>query len=387
MKHCLRVPRIFIPRGNMAAFSVVACDQFTSDRAYWERVRKKAGDISALDFILPEVYLGEEDEERAKAAHECMYRALEEDRLEKLVRGCVLTKRYLKAGVRQGILAAIDLEAYTSDYGVSSPIRSSEEVVPSRLPPRVAMRRGAILEFPHAVLFYKDKKNKIARILEDEDLEQLYDFELMEGGGRVTGHFIPQDLAEYVLDAMQTKGEPCLAVADGNHSVAAAKAYWEEIKPSLSLVDQLNHPARFMLVELENIYDEAVIFHPIHRILKGVDRETAIDFITSSVRCKREGALLYPALHAGGEGVKKIDDLLETYVRQNGGSIDYIHGEQELAALAKDENSVGIVLKAIEKDDFFDELKGGHNFPKKTFSLGEGKEKRYYLEGREISYD
>lgn len=387
MRNCIRIPRIFIPREGFQQWSVIACDQHTSDRGYWERVAREVGDApSTLRLILPEVYLGEDDEERIKQIHEQMYEALESEQIVKLNRGLILVERTTASGVRRGIVAAIDLEAYTTAYGESSPIRPSEEVVPSRLPPRIAVRRGAPLEFPHAIVFYRDKKNKVMRELLEEELEKLYDFELMEGGGHLKGYFIPEFIAADVAQELHTRGEPCFAVADGNHSVAAAKAYWEEIKPKLTAAELRNHPARFTLVELVNVYDPAVVFHPIHRLVKGVEREAFCDYFTRAVKCRREGGVLYPALPAGAAGVQKTDELVENFVRINGGSVDYIHGEEDLIRLAAEEDRVGIALKAIDKDDFFPRLKKGV-FPKKTFSLGEGSEKRYYLEGREISYD
>lgn len=387
MRNCIRIPRIFIPREGFQQWSVIACDQHTSDRGYWERVAREVGDApSTLRLILPEVYLGEDDEERIKQIHEQMYEALESEQIVKLNRGLILVERTTASGVRRGIVAAIDLEAYTTAYGESSPIRPSEEVVPSRLPPRIAVRRGAPLEFPHAIVFYRDKKNKVMRELLEEELEKLYDFELMEDGGHLKGYFIPEFIAADVAQELHTRGEPCFAVADGNHSVAAAKAYWEEIKPKLTAAELRNHPARFTLVELVNVYDPAVVFHPIHRLVKGVEREAFCDYFTRAVKCRREGGVLYPALPAGAAGVQKTDELVENFVRINGGSVDYIHGEEDLIRLAAEEDRVGIALKAIDKDDFFPRLKKGV-FPKKTFSLGEGSEKRYYLEGREISYD
>ncbi len=388
MKNCLKVPRILLPREGFETWSVIACDQFTSDRAYWQRVESRVGSaFSTLHFILPEIYLGENDEERIAEIHSNMFRALDEGAVEKLVRGFVLTERTTLSGVRRGIIAAIDLEAYTMGRGELSPIRSSEEVVASRLPARVAVRRGAPLEFPHAILFYRDKKDKIMQNLLRGDLEELYDFDLMEGGGHIKGYFIPEDVSLEVAYDLHGKGEPCFAVADGNHSVAAAKAFWEELKPTLLPEERRTHPARYTLVELVNLYSPAVVFHPIHRVVKETDAAALIDFFTGNVKCKREGNVLIPNLPAGAAGVEKTDALIEAFVRANGGKIDYIHGERELRALASGEDCVGILLKPLDKDDFFDRLKGGGNFPKKTFSLGEGVEKRYYLEGREISYD
>ncbi len=388
MKGCLKVPRVLLPREGFERWAVIACDQFTSDRAYWQRVESFVGTASStLHFILPEIYLGEDDEGRIAAIHENMYRALEGGALEKLVRGFVITERTTQSGIRRGIIAAIDLEQYTMGKGEVSPIRSSEEVVAARLPARVAVRRGAPLEFPHAILFYRDKKDKIMHALMHGDLEVLYDFDLMEGGGHIKGYYLPEDISEEVAYDLHGKGEPCFAVADGNHSVAAAKAYWEELKPTLQPEERRTHPARYTLVELVNLYSPAVIFHPIHRIVKETDAAALIDYFTRNVKCKREGNVLIPNLPAGAVGVEKTDALIEAYVRANGGKIDYIHGEKELRSLAANEDCVGILLKPLDKDDFFDRLKGGGNFPKKTFSIGEGVEKRYYLEGREISYD
>jgi hypothetical protein len=388
MKTCIRIPRILLPEQGFEKWSVIACDQFTSDRAYWARVKENVGDEpSTLNFILPEVYLGEEDEERIAEIHGNMYAALESEKITKLNRGIVFTERTTVAGIRRGIVASIDLEAYTCNKGELSPIRSSEEVVPSRLPARVAVRRGAPLEFPHALIFYKDKKNRAVRTLLHEELEVLYDFDLMEGGGRLKGYFVPEYLATGILPDLYSRTEPSFAVADGNHSVAAAKAYWEEVKIGLTEKETRNHPARFTLVELVNLYDDAVVFHPIHRLVTGIDPEAFCDYFKKSVKCKRKGNVLYPALGGSAESVEKADALIETFVKQNGGKIDYIHGEKELCGFANAEDCAGVALKAIEKDGFFERLKDGGNFPKKTFSVGEDIEKRYYTEGREISYD
>lgn len=387
MRGCIAVPRIVLPLSGFEKWAVIACDQFTSDREYWKRVEREVGDQpSALRFILPEAFLGEDDGNKIEEIHANMYAALEQGVTEKLLRGCVLTERVTSSGTRRGIVAALDLEYYTTERGVSSPIRSSEEVVPSRLPARVEVRRGAPLEFSHAMVFYRDPKNKIVRGLLDEELETLYDFDLMEGGGHIKGSFIPEDLAVGVLRDMHMRQEPSFAVADGNHSIAAAKAYWEEVKAGLDGKERENHPARYALAELVNIYDKAIVFRPIHRLVKNVDADAFCDFFLKSVKGKREGNVIYPRLPAGAEGVRRTDELCEQFIKCNGGSVDYIHGEEELKALAG-EGCAGIVLLPPDKDDFFPQLKNGGNFPKKTFSIGEARDKRYYIEGREISYD
>ena len=388
MRSCLRLPRILLPREGFETWAVIACDQFTSDREYWKRVERTVNDApSTLHFILPEIYLGEEDDARIEAIGESMYAALENDVLSKLTRGAVFTERTTHTGVRRGIVACIDLEAYSAAEGEETPIRASEEVVAERLAPRIAERRACPLEFPHAILFYRDKKDRAVRGLLREELEPLYDFDLMEGGGHVTGKFIPADLGEAVLQLLHAKGDPVFAVADGNHSVAAAKAHWEEVNAGLKKDENAHHPARFMLAELVNLYDPAVVFYPIHRLVRDVETEAFCDFFMRNVKCRREGNVLIPALEGGAAGAARTDELCEAFLRANGGTVDYIHGEKELARRASEEGCAGVRLAAMEKDDLFPALKGGHTLPKKTFSLGEAKEKRYYLEGREISYD
>ncbi len=386
MKNCLMIPRVLIPREGFEKWAVIACDQFTSDRDYWKRVERAVGNSpSALNYILPEAFLGENDEERIAAARERMYADLEDGVLEKLNRGFILTERTTPSGTRRGIVACIDLEEYSFERGEKTPIRSSEEVVKERLPARVALRRAVPLEFPHALVFYRDKKNKVGRYLANEDLEELYDFELMEGGGRLKGFYLPDDLSEDVSELMHTRGIS-FAVADGNHSVAAAKRFWEELKPTLS-AEQLDfHPARFMLVELVNLYDESIVFRPIYRIVQNTDAEALMRLLQRELKGKWEGNIV----HLAGKGpvpVERCDALIERFVKEHGGTIDYIHGEEELFRLAAEAHTVGVMPRPLEKDDFFDYLDGGVNLPKKCFSIGEAREKRYYFEGREISYD
>lgn len=386
MKSCLRIPRLLLPRkeADPEAWSVAACDSF--DRAYWERVARNVGDApSTLRFILPEAVSDGEDGECIKAIHENMYAALETDALEKFVRGFLLTVRETTAGTRRGIVAAIDLEQYTTGRGEMSPIRPAEEPDAARVSARLKARRGAPLEFAEAIVFYRDKRDKAIKGLKKEELDLLYDFELMEGGGHIAGYFIPEYIAQDLIFDLHMRGDPCFAVAEGNDAVAAAKAHWDEVKLGLSLDERKNHPARFCLVELVNLLDDAVELCPVHRLVKDVEKEAFCDYFMRAVKCKRKGSVLYPAL-SGIEAVTKTDELIENFLRANTGSVDYICGEEKLIGLAEGEDCVGIALKALDKDDFFAHLKGGV-LPKRAFSVGEEKDKRYYLEGREISYD
>ena len=387
MRTCLRIPRILLPREGFETWAVIACDQFSSDREYWRRVERCVGDApSTLNFILPEADLGEDDAARIEEIRAAMYSALENDALSKLTRGLIFTERTTRAGVRRGILVCIDLEAFSAEEGVMSPVRASEQIIPGRLSFRVALRRATPLEFPHTLVFYRDKKDKAVKSLLREELEKLYDFDLMEGGGHLTGWFVPDYIAADVVNMLHTKGDPVFAVADGNHAVAAAKQYWEELKPTLRQEELGSHPARFTFVEMVNICDPAVVFHPIHRLVKDVETEAFCDFVMRSVKCKREGNVI-TGLPAGIAGVRIADELCEKFVRAGGGRIDYVHGTKRLQSCAAEEDCAGILLTAMDKEDFFPALKGGALLPKKAFSLGMSKEKRYYLEGREISYD
>ena len=386
MKNCFRIPRVLLPRKGFRKWAVIACDQFTSDRGYWERVAREVGDApSAFHMILPEVYLGEDDEERIENIHESMRFALEEGWMHKAARGLVLVERTTKAGVRKGLLACIDLEEYSYEEGASSLIRATEEVVPSRLPPRVAVRRGALVEFPHAIVFYRDKKDKLMRALEKEDLEKLYDFDLMEHGGHLTGWFLPEDISIDALHMLSGLASPCFAVADGNHSVAAAKAYWEEVREKLPERERRNHPARFTLVEMVNVFDGAIAFHPIHRLVKETDAEAFCSYFAGKVPCTRQGRTLYPKIASAPECVSRTDEAIAEYLKHNEGKVDYVHGDEFLKDPGED--CAAIAMPELDREEIFTTLKKGKRFPRKTFSIGEAEDKRYYLEGREISYD
>ena len=386
MKNCFRIPRVLLPRKGFRKCAVIACDQFTSDRGYWERVAREVGDApSAFHMILPEVYLGENDEERIENIHESMRFALEEGWMHKAARGLVLVERTTKAGVRKGLLACIDLEEYSYEEGASSLIRATEEVVPSRLPARVAVRRGSLVEFPHAMVFYRDKKDKLMRALEKEDLEKLYDFDLMEHGGHLTGWFLPEDISIDALHMLSGLASPCFAVADGNHSVAAAKAYWEEVKATIPDNERRNHPARFTLVEMVNVFDEAIAFHPIHRLVKETDAEAFCSYFAGKVPCTRQGRTLYPKIASAPECVSRTDEAIAEYLKHNEGKVDYVHGDEFLKDPGED--CAAVAMPELDREEIFTTLKKGKRFPRKTFSIGEAEDKRYYLEGREISYD
>lgn len=387
MKQMITIPRLYLPRGNFEKWSVVAGDRFAYDGAYWNRLKEEAGgEPSALRFIFSEA-ISEEDEEFPREACSYQYAMLESEHIEKLTRGCVLVERYTSAGIRRGIVACIDLEAYTDKRGESSPVRPLQEVDGASVKRLLKLRRETPLEFSHVAVLYKDPKNKLMKSLLKEDLEELYDFSLMENGGRLRGLFLPEYLADEVVRQLPSRGEPCFAVADGCSSLSAAKRYWEELKEGLSSREKLFHPARFALVEFLNIYDDAVRVLPVNRVLAETDTEAFCDYFSRSVKCRREGNVLYCEKAVTAELFTEVNALVETYLRANGGRVYYVSGEKQAAEAAKKKEGVALVFRPFDKDGLFASLGGGKLFPKKSFALGEEGEARYYTEGREIGYD
>lgn len=372
-----------MPRGGVEQWAVPAPDRHPLDMAFWGRVAQTVGDApSCLRFFVPDGLAGEDDLP-LREMHENMYRALEEEKLERIGRGFVLTERSTKRGVRYGIVAAVDLEAYTHVRGESSEIRPAQGTDPAVVSLRLAERRGAPLEFPHTVLFYRDKRNKLVKGLLQEDLEPLYDFDLMEGGGHLKGYYIDEDLAYFVADMLPSRSEPCLLAADGVEVLTAAKCFWEELKPILKAQELRSHPARFALVELVNLYSEAVELQPVHRLVHDVEAEALCDYFSRQVKCVRKGNLLYPSLSAA-KAVAKTDAALAAFLRANGGKIEYVCSFDGRELLS---DEVGIVLPAIEKEDLFPAMKDGKLLPAHTFLACKDSDARYCLEGREISYD
>ncbi len=382
MKNCIRVPKVYIPRKDFEKWLTLGRDRFSDDPSYWQRVERAVGDApSALRFLLPR----EEGEDEAALIHEireAMFALLEDGSLEKLNRGGVLVSRETAAGTRHGILLCIDLEAYTMSEGEVSHLRPSQAFDREAAARVARLRKGTVLEFPHAAVFYRDKHKKIVRWL-GEELEEIYT--ACPETGPVSGCFIPEPDAADVAEDLRTRGDPCFAVADGEEELAGAKMAWEDIKSTLSPAEILNHPARFALVEFLNLYEDAAAIEPLHRLVTGIETEAFCGWFCKQLKCKREGNLLYPAVRDGADAVKKTDALIAEFLRRSGGRVKYIRSEE--LALAREEECAAVVLKGIKKEDLFSYLKGGKRLPAHTFVLGGEQEGRYHLEGREISYD
>lgn len=402
---------ILLPENTpMEQWSVIACDQFTSDPAYWQRVRQTAGEgPSTIHLILPEAELGSANEaETVKSINAAMERYLKENVFAVYPNSYVYVERTLADGsVRPGLLGAVDLEGYDYHVGSNSPIRATEKTVLERIPPRQRVRKDAAIELPHVLMLCDDdEKSLIEPIAAVRDsLPMLYDFDLMEQGGHISGWLVQGQMAadfdqRFAAFAASVdgkyadlKGSVLLAVGDGNHSLATAKSCYEALKAANPGVDLSNHPARYSLVELENIHDPSLVFAPIHRIIVDTDTEKLLSDMGKV--CADGG---YPVQWVVGEksgtvyldkargelAVAVLQEFLDQWLAENAGTIDYIHGDEEVVSLAKQKNAIGFLLPAMEKHQLFRGVISGGALPRKTFSMGHAREKRYYLEGRRI---
>ncbi len=403
---------ILFPKTNdMRRWAVIACDQFTSDAAYWQRVRDYVGSApSTLHMILPEADLGTGNEaEAVKKINATMEQYLDNDVFEVYANSYVYVERTLQNGtVRPGLIGAVDLEEYNYNLGSESAVRATERTVLERIPPRQRVRKDAGIEFPHVLMLADDDKKQLIEPIAamKESLVKLYDFDLMEDGGHITGWLVEGEVAKAFderlaayIEAVPAKysdlsGAPVvLAVGDGNHSLATAKSCYETLKKENPNVDLSSHPARYALVELENIHDDSQVFEPIHRILVDVDGEKLLKDLQGI--CAEDGfeveyvmgenrGKLYLDRARGELAVAVLQEFLDAWMQENKCEIDYIHGDEEVAELAKKPNCVGFLLPSMEKHQLFRGVISGGVLPRKTFSIGHAREKRYYLEGRRI---
>lgn len=392
--HAIKIPQILLPKkADMHLWAVNACDQFTSDEKYWKELDNLVGGKpSALRLIFPEIYLKDNPEKRIAEINAHMREYLEGGVFEKVEGGFVLVERTTQSGTRTGIVLAIDLEDYDFRAGSKALIRSTEATILERIPPRVRIRENAPIELPHIMLLYDDPENSVLKSVKRGKV--LYDFDMNMGGGHVKGTYIPNAAA--VTEAFYAlaggdkygKGENLLfAVGDGNHSLATAKTCWENIKKTLSPEQAATHPARFALVEAVNIYDGALTFEPIHRLVKTDKAQKFVSGLKTN-----GGKKAYIAVNGKvseiafsddvPEGIRQLDVYISDFIKSNGGEVDYIYGDGELKEFSS--QGVGVILPPIEKGDFFRLIVTGGNLPRKTFSMGEGNEKRYYIEAKLI---
>ncbi len=393
-------------------YAVVACDQFTSEPAVWDETEKIVGEApSTLRFILPELWLPER-KERIPGIHDAMERALSNGTFTEYPHAMIYLRRTQSDGtVREGLIGAIDLLDYDYRPGSKPPIRATEGTVLERVPPRVDIRRGAKIELPHVMLLLDDPNKTVIEPLAEiaTDKAPLYDFDLMQGGGHVTGYLLDraeQKRVDDTLEALAPEGEDPLvfAVGDGNHSLAAAKAYFEELLETLG-DEAMTHPARYALVELVNLHSAALVFRPIYRAVFGADQNDLMnallsDVLTSSVTNvgapaahltvltkENSSAVTYPhGTHPLDVGT--LQSFLDRYVAAHPGvTVDYIHGEDALASIVSERGAIGFTFPGMEKEQLFPAVSERGALPRKTFSMGEARDKRYYLEARKIAED
>lgn len=394
---------------DMSKWSVIACDQYTSEPEYWKKLYETVGDApSTLKLILPEIFLSESKKRIPEINAEM--ETYKNSVLHTYKDAMVYVERTLPSGLcRRGIVAAIDLCKYDFKTHSSAEIRATEGTVLERIPPRVAIRQDATLEFPHIMLFVDDAQKSVIEPLALDalagGLEKIYDFDLCAGGGSIRGFLITGALQNKINAAISSlykgEGDMVFAVGDGNHSLATAKTCFENLKEQIGEEAAMRHPARFALCEVVNIHDECIVFEPIYRVIFGADPEKLIsDFCSlgaqssltpSGKGCEFEiisgGRSVFVSFE-NGEGKLPVAILQEFLDAQKAQfpdiEVDYIHGENSLRALSESEDSVGFLFSGIDKSVLFSSISENGSLPRKAFSMGTADEKRFYLEGRAI---
>ncbi len=432
----IQIPRVYLPRPgtDLTKWAVIACDQFTSQPEYWNDVERIVGDApSTLNLTFPEVYLDKPGgEERIRNIQANMRKYMDEGILQPHD-GLIYVERTVDGKTRKGIILCLDLEAYDFTKGSSSLIRATEGTIVDRLPPRIKIREGAALELPHILVLIDDPNHTVIEPVSaaKSNLQKLYDFDLMLGSGHLTGYAIDRAFEDQVVQALRglanpqvfaekygiDKNQPVLlfAMGDGNHSLATAKAIWEKMKPQVGT----EHPSRYALVEIENVHDEGLEFEPIHRVLFGLKKDLFAELekafganltyrgVASAKEMVQavdaaQGETQTIGLVGGGEGktfgvievanassnlpVGTLQSFLDTFLKDGGAEkIDYVHGEDVTVKLGSQPGNAGFYLPGMSKSDLFKTVILDGALPRKTFSMGEAHEKRFYMEAREIS--
>lgn len=402
---------------DMSKWAVIACDQYTSEQEYWEKTSEITGAApSTLNLILPEVYLEDPDvEERLSKIHQCMKQYEEEGLFTEYKNTMIYLERTDSSKkVRAGLVGKIDLEEYNYQKGSKSQVRATEATVVERIPPRIKVRRGADLELPHIMILIDDEKETVLEPLakKKESLQKVYDFDLMQGGGSLKGYLLGEKEIEAVdealtalcdLDAFNAKyglsEEHVLlyAMGDGNHSLATAKEFYEQLKAAHPGEDFSNHPARYALVEIVNLHSPALEFEAIHRILTEVDPDDLLESMKEVLGIEKEGeGQKLIAVRDGQEEelvitkpcskltVGSLQNFLDRYLKEKGGKIDYIHGKDTVIHLSSQPGSIGFLLPDMGKEELFPTVICDGALPRKTFSMGHAEDKRYYVECRKI---
>ena len=409
---------ILIPKNvDMHKWSVVACDQYTSEPKYWEEVENIVKDApSTLRLTLPEIYLNDNNvEDKIRKINETMIDYLNNDMFNEYENSMIYLERTQSDGkVREGLMGIVDLEDYSYEKGSQTLIRATEKTVIERIPPRMKVRENAILELPHIMILIDDEKKNIIESLKNEvsTNDLVYDFDLMQNGGHIKGYKLNENIINDIINKLSLladktyfeekynvtdKGVLLFAMGDGNHSLATAKACYEKLKETMSKEEYLNHPARYALVELVNLHSPALEFEAIHRVVFDTNVNDLLDSLYKYYDINDEGngqkielitkdfdKTLYISNPKSNIAVGSIQIFLDEYLNDNKGSIDYIHGEDVTKNLAKNEGNVGFIFDAMAKEELFKTVILDGALPRKTFSMGHSYDKRFYLEARKI---
>jgi hypothetical protein len=430
----IQIPQVYLPKADtdFKKWAVIACDQFTSEPEYWRDVERMVGEApSTLNLTFPEVYLEKPGvTERINAIQASMRQYLDSGILQPR-EGFIYVERTVNGRTRNGMILSLDLERYDYTQGSASLIRATEGTIVERLPARIKIREGAALELPHILVLIDDPNRTVIEPLSaaKSKLEKLYDFDLMLDSGHLAGYALSADYENKVVEALRdlanpeifaskygiAKDQPVLlfAMGDGNHSLATAKAIWEKMKPQVGM----DHPSRFALVEIENVHDEGLEFEPIHRVLFGLKKDifaalqssfgsnfNDIPASDAEEMIKRvdsaEGEKQVIGLVGGGKGCRVIEiahassnlpvgtiqSFLDPFIKNGGAEkIDYVHGKDVVVRLGLQPGNAGIYLPGMHKSDLFKTVILDGALPRKTFSMGEAREKRFYMETRKIS--
>ena len=418
MKIPFKRGNILLPKNtDMTKWSVVACDQYTSEPEYWNDVEKIVGDApSTLKLTLPEIYLEDENvSERIAKINSNMKALLDEDFFSEYKDSMIYLERTQSDGkIREGLIGVVDLEAYSYEKGAETPIRATEKTVIERIPPRVKIRENAPLELPHIMILIDDDKKQIIENLKNKVSEDdiVYDFDLMKNGGHVKGYLLNEETMDEVDKGLKELADKevfakkydvnnkevlLFAMGDGNHSLATAKACYEKLKETMSEEEYLNNPARYALVELVNLHSPALEFEAINRVIFNTEPEKLLNSLKEYYQINKDGngqeievitndvdEKWYIENPKSNIAVGSIQIFLDEYLKNNEGKIDYIHGEETTKNLAKQSGNVGFIFEAMPKNELFKTVILDGSLPRKTFSMGHSYDKRYYLESRKI---
>lgn len=413
------LPKFSKDSEKMKKWSVVACDQYTSEPEYWQAVEECVGEsASTLRLTIPEIYLNDLDiEDRIKNANSAMAKYMENNIFTEYKNTYIFVERTLKSGVKRlGIVGAVDLEDYDYAKGSQTKIRATEGTVVSRIPPRLKVRKDALIELPHIMMLIDDEASSIVEPNSNikDTFEKVYDFDLMQNSGHITGYKMSEIAADELdkklaaldnIDAFNEKygvkkNSPLIyAMGDGNHSLATAKAYYENLKSEIGEEKAKQSPARYALCELVNLHDKSLEFEAIHRVIFDADGKEFMDAFKAEYNVSTEDGAEGQSFVFVYDGkaekvtvtnpkeyltVATVQKFMDSYFEKHEGEVDYIHGEDVVKKLCEDKKNFGIIFDAMDKSDLYKSVIIDGALPRKTFSMGEACDKRFYTEARKI---